>query len=64
MDRNNVCVEQVLPVRGVTVRLRCETQPTQVTLEPGGLAAAWEYADGVLTVSVPEVTIHTAIAVV
>ena len=64
VDRNNVCVEQVLPVRDVTVRLRRATRPVQVTLEPGGQSANWKYADGIVKVSIPEVHIHTTIAVV
>ena len=63
VDGNNVCVEHVLPVREVTVRLQRAARPTQVTLEPGGRSAAWEYANGYLQVHVPEVRIHTAIAV-
>ena len=64
VDRNNVCVEQVLPVRDVTVRLWRATRPVQVTLEPGGQSANWKYADGVVEVSIPEVYIHIAVAVV
>jgi hypothetical protein len=64
VDGNNVCVEQVLPVRDVTVRLRRATRPVQVTLEPGGQSADWTYADDVVEVSIPEVYIHTVVAVV
>lgn len=64
VDKNNVCVEQVLPVRRVVVRLRCERRPRRVSLEPGGNACRWSWRGGVLTVRVPEVYIHTAIAVV
>jgi hypothetical protein len=64
VDGNNVCVEQVLPVRGVAVRLRRGTRPEQVTLEPSGQVPGWDYAKGVVEVYVPEVYIHTAIAVV
>lgn len=64
VDGNNVCVEQVLPVRDVTVRLAWPIQPAKVTLEPEGLVPAWSYGGGVVEVRVPEVYIHTAIAVV
>jgi len=63
VDKNNVCVEQVLPVRGVVVRLRCDRRPSAVTLEPGTGACRWSWRRGVLTVRVPEVRIHTAVAV-
>jgi hypothetical protein len=62
IDGNNRCTEQVLPVRDVVVKVRCP-QPADVRLEPGGDAAAWEYADGMLRVDVPEVVIHRAIVV-
>lgn len=64
VDKNNVCVEQVLPVHRVVVRLRCENRPTAVTLEPGSGACRWSWRRGVLTVRVPDVQIHAAIAVV
>jgi len=63
VDRNNVCVEQALPVRGVSVALRWAQRPALVTLEPGGVRPEWQYADGLLVVRVPEVDVHCAIAV-
>ncbi len=56
------CVEQILPVRDVTVRVRCGA-PAAVSLEPGGATAKCSYADGRLTVSVPQVDIFTTIAI-
>jgi hypothetical protein len=64
VDGNNVCVEQVLPVRDVMVRLRRAARPAQVTLEPGGQPVDWTYADGIVEACISEVYIHTAIAVV
>ena len=64
VDKNNVCVEQVLPVRNLVVRLRCEHRPSAVTLEPGNTACRWSWRRGLLTVRVPEVQIHTAVVVV
>jgi hypothetical protein len=63
VDGNNRCVEQVLPVPNVTVRLRCPQRPSTVTLEPAGAPAEWTYENGVLTVAVPEVQIHTIVSV-
>ncbi|NLX42558.1 MAG: hypothetical protein GXY79_03665, partial [Chloroflexi bacterium] len=63
VDRNYYCLEQPLPVRDITVRLRCASQPSRVTLEPEGIEPVWEYQEGVLTVRVPQVVIHTIIAV-
>jgi hypothetical protein len=64
VDGNNVCVEQVLPVRDVTVRLCHAKRPAQVTLEPGDQVPEWRYVGGMVEVRVPEVTIHAAIAIV
>jgi hypothetical protein len=63
VDKNYVCAEQVLPVREVKVRLRLPKPPQQVTLEPGGSPADWDYAAGWLLVMVPEVYIHRAVVV-
>ena len=63
VDRSNVCVEQVLPVRDVTVRLRLPQAPGAVSLEPQGEKADWTYESGILTVRLPEVRIHTAVVV-
>lgn len=63
VDRNNGWPEQILPVPGVMVQLRCANRPGKVMLEPQGTPAEWTYRDGVLRVSVPEVHIHRAISV-
>ncbi len=60
---NNYCLEQVLPVSNVTVRLRRREKPNRITLEPDGIEPAWEYADDVTTIQVPQVSIHCAIAI-
>ena len=63
VDRNNYCLEQVLPVRDVRVRLRYPSKPDRVTLEPGSRCAEWTYSNGVIDVRVPEVKIHSAIVI-
>jgi len=63
VDGNNRCVEQVLPVRNVKVRVRCPKRPTRITLEPDGTTPRWSHARGVATVSVPEVMIHRVVSV-
>jgi hypothetical protein len=63
VDGNNYCLEQVMPVRDVTVHLRVDKKPSSVTLEPDGSVAEWSYAHGILTVQVPEVAIHRIVAV-
>jgi len=64
VDGNNVCVEQVLPVRDIQVQVRLAAAPQKVTLEPGGHVAPWAYDQHGLKVWVPEVEIHRAVAIV
>ena len=63
VDGNYRCVEQIPPVRRVKVRVRCPKRPRRVTLEPDGAIPKFAYAKGILTVSVPEVAIHRAVAI-
>ena len=63
VDGNNYCLEQVTPVRNVTARIRLAQRPARITLEPDGSAPQWSYSNGVVTVLVPEVAIHRAIAI-
>jgi hypothetical protein len=63
VDGNNYCLEQAMPVRDINVQVRLPRRPTRVTLEPQGATPQWDYAAGVLQVRVPEVAIHTAVAI-
>jgi hypothetical protein len=63
VDGNNYCLEQPMPVRDVTVRVRWPQRPHSVTLEPGGITPQWSYTNWVVTVQVPEVAIHCIVAV-
>jgi hypothetical protein len=63
VDGNNVCVESVLPVRDVTVRLRVDSQPGQVLQQPDGIEPSWAVQDGVLVVEVPQVDVHTILEI-
>ena len=63
VDGNNVCVESVLPVRDVTVRLRVDFEPGQVLQQPDGIEPSWSVEDGVLVVEVPQVDVHTILGI-
>ncbi len=58
-----VVVEELPPIQDVVMRLRHAEQPTAVTIVPGGTQADWSYTDGLVTVRVPRVDIHTVIVV-
>ena len=63
LDGNYRCSEEILPVHDVHLQIEAPARPHQVTLEPGGQPARWSYGDGVVDVYLPEVVIHTAVAV-
>jgi len=62
-ELQHVCVDHVLPLHNVVVHYERDAAPVQVTLEPQGVAPKWEYVDGRVTVSIPRLEIHTAIAI-
>ena len=55
--------EEVTPVRDITLRLRTDRPPHRVVAQPEGNELVWEHADGVVTVRVPELQIHTMVVV-
>ncbi|MEI6502163.1 MAG: alpha-amylase family protein, partial [Armatimonadota bacterium] len=61
LSPSRVIVEELLPVENATVRVRCEAAPASVT--GVGAEVAWSYADGELTITVPRLDIHCAIAI-
>jgi hypothetical protein len=56
-------IEELPPVDSVTVAVRRECPPTSVTLEPDGTPLPWDYADGILGVTLPAVRIHDIVAI-
>jgi hypothetical protein len=63
LDGNYRCTEQIQPVLDIQVQVRRPQRPTKVSLEPEGIAPAWRYEDGVLTVQTPQVAIHQVVAI-
>jgi hypothetical protein len=60
---NYLAAEHAAPVGPLEIRVRRAAKPTGVTWEPGNEKLEWAYAEGVLTVSVPEVQVHGAVAI-
>jgi len=58
-----VMSEYILPVTDVTVRVALRAAPRSVAVVPADTALTWEHADGVLTVKLPRVDIHTVVVV-
>lgn len=63
LHQHRVIVEELPPVQDVVVRIRRDQAPQAVRLVPEGWEPAWAYANGVVTVSLPVVEVHTAIVV-
>lgn len=63
LSPRRVIVEELPPVREVEVRIRRDRPPQRVRAAPGGETIDWTHADGILTVRLPVVEIHTAIVV-
>lgn len=55
--------EEVTPCYDLVVRVRTTRPPQRVTAQPEGQELAWEYANGTVTVQVPELQIHTMVVV-
>ena len=62
LAQNNAFVESVPLTPAFTLTLAVPAQPTQVLLQPGDEVADWSYAEGTVTICVPEFKIHTAVA--
>ena len=62
---NRVIVDELPPVRDVTLRVCREARPTSVTLQPGDEALEWTYDEraGVIEVRVDRVDIHRVVAI-
>ena len=56
-------IETIDPVGPVTLRVRLPERPKSVTLQPGRRAAAWDYADGEVQLTVDSVPIHEIVLI-
>jgi alpha-L-fucosidase len=63
LSPQRVMIEELTPVEDVTVRVRRLQEPVSVSLVPADAVIDWTYADGVVTVNVPRVEIHSVVVV-
>ena len=61
--RTQSILESIPPIGPLTVTIQHATAPAQVTLEPAGRPLAYEYANGLLRLTVPQVAIHEVVVV-
>jgi hypothetical protein len=55
--------EDVPPVRDVVVRIRTDSEPRRVVAQPDGNELTWEYTNGITTVNVPKLYLHTMVVI-
>jgi hypothetical protein len=55
--------EEVPPVTDITVRVRAASEPKRIVAQPVGRELTWEYANGIATVRVPELHLHTMVVI-
>lgn len=63
LSPNRVIVEELPPVTDIVLRIRRDAPPASVIVAPDGAPARWSYAEGMLTVEMPRVEIHSAVVV-
>jgi hypothetical protein len=61
--RQEPVLEAVPPVGPLAVTLRLPAAPAKVTLEPGDRPLAFDYRDGAVRLTVPQVEVHEAVVV-
>ena len=61
--RTEPIVDSIPPVGPLAVGIRLEKKPAKVTLEPAGQPLPFEYRDGRIQFTVPQVTIHDIVVV-
>jgi hypothetical protein len=61
--RTQSIVESISPVGPLQVTIRQPAKPTKVTLEPAGQTLEFEYRDGAIQLTVPQIAIHEAIVI-
>ena len=61
--RTQSILKSIPPVGPLTVTIRQSAKPAQVTLEPAGQAVPFEYHDGLLRLTIPQVPIHEIVVV-
>ena len=60
---NPPIVERIHKVRNIELKIRLEQPPMQVLQQPEGRTLHWEFQDGILQTVVPDMHIHTAVAI-
>ncbi len=62
-DRAHPLFDSIEPVGALKITIRSKKKPDRVTLEPGGHAVPFDWRDGRISLTVPEVRIHRVVVV-
>ena len=58
-----IVYDEMIPLRDIKVGIKLEKEPVSVTMQPCGAKPDWSYADGELSLVIPELTIHEVISI-
>lgn len=61
--RNTEVIEDVVPVYGLTVTVKTDKRPASVTLQPQNIRLPFEYKEGKVKYTVPELYIHQMVVI-
>lgn len=64
LGTDDTWVDEIPIVGPYAINLRLANAPSTVIMEPGDTPAEWGYADGLLSITLPQLHIHTCIKVV
>jgi hypothetical protein len=62
-DKKNPLTDSIPPVGPLAVVIRTTKPPTRITLEPGGQTLPFEYREGEVRLTVPQLDIHRVVIV-
>lgn len=62
-DKQTPVFDSIPPVGPLQMTIRHEKKPARVTLQPGGEPLAHRFADGLISVTIPPVAIHSIVVV-
>jgi len=63
LSSNRVMVEELTPVGLLTLQVRATIPPEAVSLIPSGLPVDWQWANGWLTIQIPQIEIHEVVVI-
>ncbi len=63
LSPRRVAIEELPPIEHITLRIRVDERPAKVSLFPENRPLEWDYSDGVATIRVEQVDIHSVVSI-